>query len=65
MVQAAPPTKPMGRASHTMRALLPQRFQLKNFYYIYHARHTRGIKHWGLSGYSNILPHIKFGVAGQ
>ena len=25
----------------------------------------RGIKHWGLSGYSNILPHIKFGVTGQ
>ncbi len=23
---------------------------------------TRGIKHWGLSGYSNILPRIKFGV---
>jgi hypothetical protein len=26
---------------------------------------TRGIKHWGLSGYSNILPRIKFGVTGQ
>ena len=23
---------------------------------------TRGIKHWGLSGYANILPRIKFGV---
>jgi len=23
---------------------------------------TRGIKHWGLSGYSSILPRIKFGV---
>jgi len=28
-------------------------------------RTTRGIKHWGLSGYSNILPRIKFGVIGQ
>lgn len=26
---------------------------------------TRGIKHWGLSGYSNFLPRIKFGVTGQ
>jgi hypothetical protein len=26
---------------------------------------TRGIKHWGLSGYSNILTRIKFGVTGQ
>jgi len=26
---------------------------------------THGIKHWGLSGYSNILPRIKFGVTGQ
>ena len=26
---------------------------------------TRGIKHWGLSGYANILPRIKFGVSGQ
>jgi len=26
---------------------------------------TRGIKHWGLSGYSSILPRIKFGVTGQ
>jgi len=26
---------------------------------------TRGIKHWGLSGYSNILPRIKFCVSGQ
>ncbi|URW79103.1 hypothetical protein [Xiashengella succiniciproducens] len=26
---------------------------------------TRGIKHWGLSGYANILPRIKFGVTGQ
>jgi hypothetical protein len=26
---------------------------------------TRDIKHWGLSGYSNILPRIKFGVTGQ
>ena len=26
---------------------------------------TRGIKHWGLSGYSNIQPRIKFGVTGQ
>ncbi len=26
---------------------------------------TRGIKHWGLSGYSNILPRIKFSVTGQ
>jgi len=26
---------------------------------------TRGIKHWGLSGYSNISPRIKFGVTGQ
>ncbi len=28
-------------------------------------RPTRGIKHWRLSGYSNILPRIKFGVTGQ
>ena len=26
---------------------------------------TRGIKHWGLSGYSSVLPRIKFGVSGQ
>jgi hypothetical protein len=26
---------------------------------------TRGIKHWGLGGYSNILPRIKFSVTGQ
>ena len=26
---------------------------------------TLGIKHWGLSGYSNFLPHIKFDVTGQ
>lgn len=26
---------------------------------------TRGIKHWGLSGYSDILPRIKFCVTGQ
>jgi len=26
---------------------------------------TRGIKHWGLGGYANILPRIKFSVIGQ
>lgn len=26
---------------------------------------TRGIKHWGLGGYSNFMPRIKFGVNGQ
>ena len=26
---------------------------------------TRGIKHWGLSGYLSILPRIKFDVTGQ
>ena len=26
---------------------------------------TRGIKHWSLSGYSTVLPRIKFGVTGQ
>jgi hypothetical protein len=26
---------------------------------------TRGIKHWGLSGYMSFLPRIKFGVTGQ
>ena len=26
---------------------------------------TRGIKHWGLGGYSDILQRIKFGVTGQ
>jgi hypothetical protein len=26
---------------------------------------TRGIKHWGLSGYSSILPRIKIGLTGQ
>ena len=30
-----------------------------------HQQLTRGIKHWGLGGYSNILPRIKFGVTGQ
>jgi len=30
-----------------------------------HGHTTRGIKHWGLSGYANILPRIKFGVTGQ
>jgi len=30
------------------------------------AQHTTsGIKHWGLSGYSSVLPRIKFGVTGQ
>ena len=26
---------------------------------------TRGIKHWGLGGYSSILPRSNFGVSGQ
>jgi len=26
---------------------------------------TSGIKHWGLGGYSSVLPRIKFGVTGQ
>lgn len=26
---------------------------------------TSGIKHWGLSGYLNVLPRIKFGLTGQ
>ncbi len=26
---------------------------------------TSGIKHWGFSGYSSVLPRIKFGVTGQ
>jgi len=26
---------------------------------------TSGIKHWGLSGYSSVLPRIKFCVTGQ
>jgi len=26
---------------------------------------TSGIKHWGLSGYSSVLPRIKFVVTGQ
>jgi len=26
---------------------------------------TSGIKHWGLSGYANVLPRIKLGVTGQ
>jgi len=30
-----------------------------------HQAVTRGIKHWGLGGYTNILPRIKFGVTGQ
>lgn len=30
-----------------------------------HQAVTRGIKHWGLSGYLSILPRIKFGVTGQ
>jgi hypothetical protein len=25
---------------------------------------TRGIKHWGIVGYINLLPRIKFGVTG-
>jgi len=29
------------------------------------ATSTRAIKHWGLDGYSNILPRIKFSVTGQ
>ena len=32
---------------------------------IKHENTTRGIKHWGLSGYSSIMPRIKFGVTGQ
>ena len=27
--------------------------------------HTRGIKHWGVSGYVSVLPRIKFGVTRQ
>jgi len=30
-----------------------------------HQLPTSGIKHWGLSGYSSVLPRIKFGVTGQ
>lgn len=30
-----------------------------------HQAVTRGIKHWGLSGYANILPRFKFGVTRQ
>ena len=30
-----------------------------------HQAVTRGIKHWGLSGYVNVLPRIKFGVTRQ
>jgi hypothetical protein len=30
-----------------------------------HQAVTRGIKHWGLSGYSIVLPRFKFGVTGQ
>jgi len=30
-----------------------------------HIPTTRGVKHWDLSGYSNFLPRIKFGVTGQ
>jgi len=30
-----------------------------------HQAVTRGIKHWGLSGYASVLPRIKFGVTGQ
>ena len=30
-----------------------------------HQAVTRGIKHWGLSGYSSVLPRTKFGVTGQ
>jgi len=26
---------------------------------------TSGIKHWGLSGYTSVLPRIKFGVTRQ
>ncbi len=26
---------------------------------------TSGIKHWGLSGYSSVLPRIKFRIGGQ
>lgn len=30
------------------------------------AQHTTpGTKHWNLGGYLNILPRIKFGLAGQ
>lgn len=32
---------------------------------IKHETLTRGIKHWGLSGYVRFLPRIKFGVTGQ
>jgi|GEM_PF-1732595 len=30
-----------------------------------HEHTTCGINHWGLSGYSSILPRIKFGIFGQ
>jgi hypothetical protein len=30
-----------------------------------HESTTRAVKPWGLSGYSNILPRIKYGVIGQ
>ena len=32
---------------------------------IEHQAVTRGIKHWGLSGYSSVLLRFKFGVTGQ
>jgi len=32
---------------------------------IKHENTIRGIKHWGLSSYSSILPRIKSGVTGQ
>lgn len=35
---------------------------MKNYYKRFT---TRGIKHWGLSGYLNFLPRIKFSVTGQ
>jgi len=37
----------------------------KNHRTIVRLSSTSGIKHWGLSGYSSVLPRIKFGVTGQ
>jgi hypothetical protein len=39
--------------------------ELKNLELDKLLRPTRGIKHWGISGYAIILPRIKFGVTGQ
>ena len=51
------------QAKTCQRVCLPQHTDRQRK--IKHENTTRGIKHWGLSGYLSVLPRIKFCVTGQ